>query len=91
MSEAKRDGAPCLIPVELNLSSGEATRGFITRLGARSATISSDPVPPLGSRIGLRFRRPTDNKELDIQGEVGEMLAEAQPIPPRVFSETSTL
>jgi len=76
VSEAKRDGAPCLIPVELILDSDEVTRGFITRLGEQTATISSDPVPPLGSRIGLRFRRPTDNKELDIQGEVSEMLAE---------------
>jgi len=76
VSEAERANVPCLIPVQLSLESGETSRGFMTRLGPSSATISSDPVPAAGSRIELRFRRPTDNKEIDVLGEVGEMLAE---------------
>jgi hypothetical protein len=62
--------------VQLTLDSGEVSRGFMTRLGTNSATISSDPVPPAGSRITVRFRRPTNNQEIDVAGEVGEMLSE---------------
>ena len=76
MSEAENAGVPCLIPVQLTLDSGEVSRGFMTRLGSLCATISSDPVPPAGSRITVRFRRPTNNQQIDAAGEVGEMLSE---------------
>ena len=76
MSEAEQASVPCLIPVQLTVSSGEVSRGFMTRLGPSSATVSADPVPPEGTRIQLNFRRPTDNQEVTIEGSVGEMLTE---------------
>ncbi len=76
MSEAEQASVPCLIPVQLTVTPGEVSRGFMTRLGPSTATVSADPVPPEGTRIQLNFRRPTDNQEVTLDGTVGQMLAE---------------
>ena len=76
MSEAEQASVPCLIPVQLTVTPGEVSRGFMTRLGPSTATVSADPVPPEGTRIQLSFRRPTDNQEVTLDGTVGQMLTE---------------
>ena len=76
MSETEQAGVPCLIPVQLTVDSGETSRGFMTRLGASSATSSAEPVPPEGTQITMLFRQPTDNQEVTVSGEVGEMLTD---------------
>jgi hypothetical protein len=48
----------------------------MTRLGASSATISADPVPPEGTKIQMLFRQPTDNQEVTVSAKVGAMLTE---------------
>ena len=62
--------------MQLTVTPGEVSRGFMTRLGPSTATVSADPVPPEGTRIQLNFRRPTDNQEVTLDGTVGQMLAE---------------
>jgi len=68
-------GAPCLVPVEVE-SDGSTCRGFITRLGASSAAVSTDPALEIGTSVTLSFRRPLDNTEVKVSGRVEELLAE---------------
>ncbi len=67
---------PCLVPVGIDREGVDPSKGFITRLAPTAATVSADPVLPKGARVILNFRRPTDNEEVTIDGEVDSLLAE---------------
>jgi hypothetical protein len=67
-------GTPCLVPVQVDVHDGPV-RGFITRLSRASAAVSTDPELPEGARVTLRFRRPTDNSDVEISGTVSGLLA----------------
>ncbi len=75
MSSAATLGTPCLVPVHVEVE-GVAGRGFITRLSRSSAAISTDPELEIGTRLSLRFRRPTDNQNVELSGVVSELLPE---------------
>ena len=75
MQSPASQGAPCLVPVEV-LAGGSSVRGFITRLGAESAAVSTDPSLEVGSTVTLSFRRPLDNTQIKVRGEVAELLDE---------------
>ena len=66
-------GTPCLVPVQVD-ADGSSVRGFITRLSRSSAAVSTDPELPPGRHVALRFRRPTDNEEVEISGTVSGLL-----------------
>lgn len=66
-------GTPCLVPVQVD-ADGTSVRGFITRLSRSSAAVSTDPELPPGQHVSLRFRRPTDNEEVEIAGTVNGLL-----------------
>lgn len=68
-------GTPCLVPVEVE-AADTTCRGFITRLGASFAAVSTDPALEVGSTVKLSFRRPLDSSEIKVRGEVSELLAE---------------
>jgi hypothetical protein len=66
-------GTPCLVPVQV-AADGRSVRGFITRLSRSNAAVSTDPELPTGEVVSLRFRRPTDNEEVEITGTVSGLL-----------------
>ena len=63
------------MPVEVE-TDGSTCRGFITRLGAGSAAVSTDPALDVGTTVRLSFRRPLDSASVTVQGRVSELLAE---------------
>lgn len=75
MPSAATLGTPCLVPVHVEVDE-IAVRGFITRLSRSNAAISTDPELEIGTRVSLRFRRPTDNRNVEIAGVVCELLRE---------------
>ena len=67
-------GTPCLVSVTILSTDGTSARGFITRLSTHSAAVSSAPVLPKGSRVTLTFRRPSDNENHEVVGDVVELM-----------------
>ena len=63
------------MPVEVDVD-GSICRGFITRLAASSAAVSTDPALAVGCTVSLKFRRPMDSTSLQVRGEVAELLSE---------------
>ena len=64
------------MPVQFSVGDGEPRRGFITRLSAISAALSSDPAIDVGATVTLSFKRPSDSSEIRTDGSVAEHLSE---------------
>ena len=69
-------GLPCLLPVRVQVEGAEAARGFVTRLGGRTACVSCQPELLPGTKVTITIRRPSDDERLTLTGEVEMLLDE---------------
>ncbi len=69
-------GTPCLVPVQVQVTGGDAARGFITRLSPETAAVSSDPALAVGAAVTLAFHSPVTGEAVVASGKVSEELNE---------------